>query len=40
MDSSVSGKYEIWFLRVWHHVPYELYFYHWVTTQLQLTNLS
>ena len=25
MDSSVSGKDEIWFLRVCHHVPHELY---------------
>ena len=25
MDSSVSGKDEIWFLRVRHHVPHELY---------------
>ena len=27
MDSSVSGKDEIWFLRVCHHVPHELYDY-------------
>jgi len=26
MDSSVSGKDEIWFLRVCHHVPHELYY--------------
>jgi len=25
MDSSVSGKDEIWFLRVCYHVPHELY---------------
>ena len=25
MDSSGSGKDEIWFLRVCHHVPHELY---------------
>jgi len=25
MDASVSGKDEIWFLRVCHHVPHELY---------------
>jgi len=25
MDSSVSGKDEIWFLRVFHQVPHELY---------------
>ena len=25
MDSSVSGKDEIWFLRLCHHVPHELY---------------
>ena len=25
MDSSVSGKDEIWFLRECHHVPHELY---------------
>ena len=25
MDSSVSGKDEIWFLRVCHHVPHQLY---------------
>jgi len=25
MDSSVSEKDEIWFLRVCHHVPHELY---------------
>ena len=25
MDSSVSGKDEMWFLRVCHHVPHELY---------------
>jgi len=25
MDSSVSGKDEIWFLRVCHQVPHELY---------------
>jgi hypothetical protein len=25
MDSSVSGKDEIWFLRVCHHVPHEVY---------------
>ena len=25
MDSSVSGKDEIWFLRVYHHVPHVLY---------------
>ena len=25
MDSSVSGKDEIWFLRMCHHVPHELY---------------
>jgi len=25
MDSSVSGKDEIWFLRVCHHVPHEIY---------------
>jgi len=25
MDSSVSRKEEIWFLRVCHHVPHELY---------------
>ena len=27
MDSSVSGKAEIWFMRVCHHVPHELYYY-------------
>ena len=27
MDSSVSGKDEIWFLRVCHHVPHELYLF-------------
>ena len=26
MDSYVSGKDEIWFLRVCHHVPHELYY--------------
>ena len=26
MDSSVSAKDEIWFLRVCHHVPHELYY--------------
>jgi len=26
MDSSISGKEEIWFLRVCHHVPHELYY--------------
>ena len=26
MDSSVSGKDEIWFLHVCHHVPNELYY--------------
>jgi len=26
MDSSVSGRDEIWFLRVCHHVPHELYY--------------
>jgi len=25
MDSSVSLKDQIWFLRVWHHIPNELY---------------
>ena len=33
MDSSVSGKDEIWFLRVCHHVPHELYhsgFWIWI----------
>jgi len=25
MDSSFSGKDEIWYLRVCHHVPHELY---------------
>ena len=26
MDSSISGKVEIWFLSVCHHVPHELYY--------------
>ena len=30
MDSSISGKYEIWFLRVCYHVPHELYIREWL----------
>ena len=35
MDSSVSGKDEIWFLRVCHHVPHELY---WAKETVQLPD--
>ena len=38
MDSSVSGKDEIWFLRVYHHVPHELYVF--LYRQVRLVHCS
>jgi len=40
MDSSLSGKDEIWFLRVCHQVPHELYIFVFVCTSCNFSYLS